>query len=213
MSYVNPNFTPFHPRQINQLENNYTYSRSQANFNNKLNSFPNNNFNFNVSKIISSDQDTSSFNNNITNNYYTNNNNYRNNYNYDEDNEYIPCFILVNNLDEYSKDTFFNFLENERINATDVKVLDRNKLIIKFLDKKARFDFMEDYNNVKQNFIGVEIRYINEEEKERIINNNANKVAHSNSYFNNYINETRNMIQMPKKKTNFQKFIDVFLNL
>ena len=207
------NFTRFHPRQMNQLENNYSYSRSQANFNNKLNSFPSNNFNFNVSKIISSDQDTSSFNNNINNNYYPNNNYYRNNYIYDENNEYLPCFILVTNLDEYSKERFFNFMENERINARDVKVLDKYKLIIKFLDEKTRNDFMENYSNVKQDFIGVEIRYINEEEKDRIINNNANKVAHNNSYFNNYMNETRNMIQMPKKKTNFQKFIDVFLNL
>ena len=90
MSYIknNINFTPFHPRQVNQLENNYTY-RSQANFNNKLNSFSNNNFNFNASKIISNDQETSTFTNNISNNYNT----YNNNYMYDEQNEYAPCFI------------------------------------------------------------------------------------------------------------------------
>ena len=211
MSYIknNINFTPFHPRQINQLENNYTYSRSQANFNNKLNSFSNNNFNFNASKIISNDQETSTFTNNISNNYNT----YNNNYMYDEQNEYAPCFILVNGLDEYSKDTFFNFLENQQINPRNIKVLDKKKMIIQFPDQKTRNKFMEDYTNVKQNFIGVEIRYINEEEKDRIINNNANRMAHSYSYFNNYRNNSNNMIQMPKKKSNYQKFIDVFLNL
>ena len=210
MSYIknNINFTPFHPRQVNQLENNYTY-RSQANFNNKLNSFSNNNFNFNASKIISNDQETSTFTNNISNNYNT----YNNNYMYDEQNEYAPCFILVNGLDEYSKDTFFNFLENQQINPRNIKVLDKKKIIIQFPDQKTRNKFMEDYNNVKQNFIGVEIRYINEEEKDRIINNNANRMAHSYSYFNNYRNNSNNMIQMPKKKSNYQKFIDVFLNL
>ena len=210
MSYIknNINFTPFHPRQVNQLENSYTY-RSQANFNNKLNSFSNNNFNFNASKIISNDQETSTFTNNISNNYNT----YNNNYMYDEQNEYAPCFILVNGLDEYSKDTFFNFLENQQINPRNIKVLDKKKMIIQFPDQKTRNKFMEDYTNVKQNFIGVEIRYINEEEKDRIINNNANRMAHSYSYFNNYRNNSNNMIQMPKKKSNYQKFIDVFLNL
>ena len=210
MSYIknNINFTPFHPRQVNQLENNYTY-RSQANFNNKLNSFSNNNFNFNTSKIISNDQEISTFTNNISNNYNT----YNNNYMYDEQNEYAPCFILVNGLDEYSKDTFFNFLENQQINPRNIKVLDKKKMIIQFPDQKTRNKFMEDYTNVKQNFIGVEIRYINEEEKDRIINNNANRMAHSYSYFNNYRNNSNNMIQMPKKKSNYQKFIDVFLNL
>ena len=211
MSYIknNINFTPFHPRQINQLENNYTYSRSQANFNNKLNSFSNNNFNFNVSKIISNDQETSTFSNNISNNF----NIYNNNYMYDEQNEYAPCFILVSGLDEYTKDIFFNFLENQQISPRNIKVLDKKKIIIQFSDQKSRNKFTEDYNNVKQNFIGVEIKYISEGEKERIINNNANRMSLGNSFFNNYRNDSNNMIQMPKKKSNYQKFWDVFLNL
>ena len=211
MSYIknNINFTPFHPRQINQLENNYTYSRSQANFNNKLNFFSNNNFNFNASKIISNDQETSTFGNNISNNYNT----YNNNYIYDEQNEYAPCFILVSGLDEYTKDIFFNFLENQQISPRNIKVLDKKKIIIQFSDQKSRNKFTEDYNNVKQNFIGVEIKYISEGEKERIINNNANRMSLGNSFFNNYRNDSNNMIQMPKKKSNYQKFWDVFLNL
>ena len=210
MSYIknNFNFTPLHLKKVNQLENSYTYGRSQFNFNNKLNSYSNNNFNFNASKIISNDNETSTFSNNINNNYNTNNNNYE----YDEHKEFAPLFILIEGLDEYSKDTFFNFLENQQISPRYIKVLDK-KIIIQFSDEKSRDNFREEYDKVKQNFIGIKMRYINEYENDRIINNNANRMAHSNSYFNNYRNNSNNMIQMPKKKTNFQKFIDVFLNL
>ena len=212
MSYIknNFNFTPLQLKKVNQLENSYTYGRSQFNFNNKLNSYSNNNFNFNASKIISNDNETSTFSNNINNNY--NYNTYNNNYEYDEHKEFAPLFILIEGLDEYSKDTFFNFLENQQISPRYIKVLDK-KIIIQFSDEKSRDNFREEYDKVKQNFIGIKIRYINEYENDRIINNNANRMAHSNSYFNNYRNNSNNMIQMPKKKTNFQKFIDVFLNL
>ena len=210
MSYIknNFNFTPLHLKKVNQLENSYTYGRSQFNFNNKINSYSNNNFNFNASKIISNDNETSTFSNNINNNYNT----YNNNYEYDEHKEFAPLFILIEGLDEYSKDTFFNFLENQQISPRYIKVLDK-KIIIQFSDEKSRDNFREEYDKVKQNFIGIKMRYINEYENDRIINNNANRMAHSNSYFNNYRNNSNNMIQMPKKKTNFQKFIDVFLNL
>ena len=210
MSYIknNFNFTPLHLKKVNQLENSYTYGRSQFNFNNKLNSYSNNNFNFNASKIISNDNETSTFSNNINNNYNT----YNNNYEYDEHKEFAPLFILIEGLDEYSKDTFFNFLENQQISPRYIKVLDK-KIIIQFSDEKSRDNFREEYDKVKQNFIGIKMRYINEYENDRIINNNANRMAHSNSYFNNYGNNSNNMIQMPKKKTKFQKFIDVFLNL
>ena len=210
MSYIknNFNFTPLQLKKVNQLENSYTYGRSQFNFNNKLNSYSNNNFNFNASKIISNDNETSTFSNNINNNYNT----YNNNYEYDEHKEFAPLFILIEGLDEYSKDTFFNFLENQQISPRYIKVLDK-KIIIQFSDEKSRDNFREEYDKVKQNFIGIKMRYINEYENDRIINNNANRMAHSNSYFNDYRNNSNNMIQMPKKKTNFQKFIDVFLNL
>ena len=212
MSYIknNFNFTPLQLKKVNQLENSYTYGRSQFNFNNKLNSYSNNNFNFNASKIISNDNETSTFSNNINNNY--NYNTYNNNYEYDEHKEFAPLFILIEGLDEYSKDTFFNFLENQQISPRYIKVLDK-KIIIQFSDEKSRDNFREEYDKVKQNFIGIKMRYINEYENDRIINNNANRMAHSNSYFNNYRNNSNNMIQMPKKKTNFQKFIDIFLNL
>ena len=212
MSYIknNFNFTPLQLKKVNQLENSYTYGRSQFNFNNKLNSYSNNNFNFNASKIISNDNETSTFSNNINNNY--NYNTYNNNYEYDEHKEFAPLFILIEGLDEYSKDTFFNFLENQQISPRYIKVLDK-KIIIQFSDEKSRDNFREEYDKVKQNFIGIKMRYINEYENDRIINNNANRMAHSNSYFNNYRNNSNNMIQVPKKKTNFQKFIDVFLNL
>ena len=210
MSYIKNTFTftPFHTRKFNQTDNNYNYNSNQSNFNNKINSFSNNNFNFNASKIISSNQDISSS-NIINNNYYSTNNRTI----YDEPNEYNSYYILVNGLDEDLKETFFNFLENQKINPRDVKVINNYKVIIKFEDQKARSDFVENYNNVINDFIGVEIEFMDEEKKNRIINQNANKIAHSNAYYNNYMNDSLNMVQLPKKKSNFQKFIEVFLNL
>ena len=213
MSYIknNINFTPFHPRQINQVENNYNFSQSQSNFNNKINSFSNNNYNFNASKIISNYQDIHSYNNTTNNNYYSND--YNDTNDYEETNEFNSCYILINGLDEYSKDTFLNFLDNQGINTRDVKVLDKNKIIVKFGDQKSRNEFMNEFNKIKGDFFGIEIRYINEEENNRIINNNANKISHRTSYYNNYMNDSNNMVQLPKKKSNFQKFLEVFLNL
>ena len=214
MSYIknNINFTPFHPRQTNQVENNYNFSQSQSNFNNKINSFSNNNYNFNASKIVSNYQDIPSYNNIINNNnYYSNDYNYTNNN--EELNEFNSCYILINGLDEYSKDTFLNFLDNQGINTRDVKVLDKNKIIVKFGDQKSRNEFMNEFNKIKGDFFGIEIRYINEEENNRIINDNANKISHRTSYYNNYMNDSNNMIQLPRKKSNFQKFLEVFLNL
>ena len=210
MSYIKNTFTftPFHTRKFNQTDNNYNYNSNQSNFNNKINSFSNNNFNFNASKIISSNQDISSS-NIINNNYYSTNNRTI----YDEPNEYNSYYILVNGLDEDLKETFFNFLENQKINPRDVKVINNYKVIIKFEDQKARSDFVENYNNVINDFIGVEIEFMDEEKKNRIINQNANKIAHSNAYYNNYMNDSLNMVQLPKKKSNIQKFIEVFLNL
>ena len=75
---------------------------------------------------------------------------------------------------------------------------------------------MDDYNKVKNSFFGVEIKFIDENEKERIINNNANRVIHNISYTNNYMNNMNNeykMVQLPQNKSNFQKFLDVFFNL
>ena len=213
MSYIknNINFTPFHPRQTNQVENNYNFSQSQSNFNNKINSFSNNNYNFNASKIVSNYQDIPSYNNISNNNYYSNDYNYTNDY--EELNEFNSCYILINGLDEYSKDTFLIFLDNQGINTRDVKVLDKNKIIVKFGDQKSRNEFMNEFNKIKGDFFGIEIRYINEEENNRIINNNANKISHRTSYYNNYMNDSNNMIQLPRKKSNFQKFLEVFLNL
>ena len=210
MSYIKNTFTftPFHTRKFNQTDNNYNYNSNQSNFKNKINSFSNNNFNFNASKIISSNQDISSS-NIINNNYYSTNNRTI----YDEQNEYNSYYILVNGLDEDLKETFFNFLENQKINPRDVKVINNYKVIIKFEDQKARSDFVENYNNVINDFIGVEIEFMDEEKKNRIINQNANKIAHSNAYYNNYMNDSLNMVQLPKKKSNIQKFIEVFLNL
>ena len=209
MSFIksNINFTPIHPKQINQLDNSLILSQTQNNFNNRLNTYSN--YNFNASKIISNYQDLSSNNNNLKNNYYPND--YGNDF--DEIKEFNSCYILIIGLDEYSKDTFLNFIENQRISTRDIKIFDKYKIIIKFLDERARNNFMNEFNKVKQDFIGVEITYINEEENNRLININANKISHRTSYYNNYMNNNSKMIQLPKKKSNFQKFLDVFLNL
>ncbi len=198
------NFTPIHPRQTNNIfESSYIQSQTQSNvplsFPKNINNISNN-YGFKFGTKSNNNFQNFSISNNISN--------------YQSINEYTPCYILVTGLDEYTKNTFNNFLENENISLKDIKTIGRDKIIIKFGDEKNRNDFTQDYNNVIKDFIGVRIQYINEEEKDRIINNNANKVTHSTSYFNNYINnDTNNMILLPKKKSNFRKFWEVFINL
>ena len=204
------NFTPIHPRQTSNIfESNYSQSQSQSNCNNnKIFSFPNNNNTYNSNNYgfkFGSKQYNINPPYSINNNYVSN---------YETINEFSPCFILVTGLDEYTKNTFNNFLENKNISLKDIKIIGRDKIIIQFGDEKNRNDFTQDYNNIRKDLIGVRIQYINEEEKDRIINNNANKVVHNTSYFNNYMNNDKNnMILLPKKKTNFRKFLEVFINL
>ena len=147
----------------------------------------------------------------INNNYFTNN--YINNNYMENNNIYNSCYILITGFDEHSKETLFNFISSKGINPRDIKIIENEKIIIKFLNQRYRNMFIEDFKEVQDTFFGVEIKLINENEKEKIINNNASRVIHNISYSNNYMNNNENMIKYPKNKSNLQKFLDVFLNL
>ena len=186
-------FTPIHTRFNNeQIINSFNY-----NFNNE-----NNQFNFAKNQKSFSG---------INNKYFTNN--YINN-NFEENNNiYNSCYILITGFDEHSKETLFNFINSNGINPRDLKIIENEKILIKFQNERYRNMFIDDYNKVKANFFGVRIQFINENEKERIINNNASRVIHNISYSNNYMNNNESMIKYPKNKSKLQKFLDVFFNL
>ena len=187
-------FTPFHPRYKNDFYNQNLFS-SNTNFNNI---FTNNNYsqNYNHYQDSYSGPNIHSFNNNLNDFNETNN-------------LYYTCYILITGFDEYSEQLLYNFIKTQGINF---KKLENDKILIKFQNQRYRDEFMNEYNKVKDNFFGVEIKFIDENEKERIINNNINRVIHNISYNNNYMDNNTNMIKLPKNKTNLQKFLDVFFN-
>ena len=130
-----------------------------------------------------------------------------------EINSFNPYYILITNLDNYSKELFYNFIAQQGIMSRDLKNIGNNKIIIKFPNQRSRNEFLENYEKVQDNFYGVGIKFIDEKEKDKIINNKANMIIHNISYNNNYMNNDTNMIQLPDNKSNFQKFLDVFLNI
>ena len=190
----NINFTPFHTRFNNEQNTN--------SFNYNLNN-ENNQYNFRKNQ--------NSFSRINNNNYFSNN--YINNNYMENNNMYNSCYILITGFDEHSKETLFNFINSQGINTRDLKILENEKILIKFQNERYRNMFIDDYEKVKDNFFGVKIQFINENEKERLINNNASKVIHNISYSNNYMSNNESMVKYPKNKSNLQKFLDVFFNL
>jgi len=189
----NINFTPFHTRFNNEQNTN--------SFNYNLNN-ENNQYNFRKNQ-----NSFSRINNNYLANNYINNNYMENN------NMYNSCYILITGFDEHSKETLFNFINSQGINTRDLKILENEKILIKFQNERYRNMFIDDYEKVKDNFFGVKFQFINENEKERLINNNASRVIHNISYSNNYMSNNESMVKYPKNKSNLQKFLDVFFNL
>ena len=204
-------FTPLSTRNKNESYNQNIF------YNSNLRNRINNNF---PSKISLNEQNNNQYPNTFSNSKYNNmpNNQFSSfSQNLDEmNNIYNPCYILITKFDYQSKELLYNFISEQNLNSRDVKAVGNDKIIIKFQNQRYRNEFMEDYNKVKNSFFGVEIKFIDENEKERIINNNANRVIHNISYTNNYMNNMNNeykMVQLPQNKSNFQKFLDVFFNL
>ena len=184
-------FTPFRTKYNNEENTNYF----NYNYNNENNQY---NFRRNQNSF-------SGMNNSYLANNYINNN-------IGENSIYSSCYILITGFDEQSKETLLNFIDSKGINPRDLKILEYEKILIKFQNERYRNMFIDDYNKVKDNFFGVKIQFISENEKERIINNNASRVIHNISYSNNYMSN-ENMAKYPKNKSNLQKFLDVFFNL
>ena len=204
-------FTPISTRNKNESFNQNIF------YNSNLRNRINNNF---PSKINLNEQNNNQYPNTFSNSKYNNipNNQFSSfSQNLDEmNNIYNPCYILITKFDYQSKELLYNFISEQNLNSRDVKAVGNDKIIIKFQNQRYRSEFMDNYNKVKNSFFGVEIKFIDENEKERIINNNANRVIHNISYTNNYMNNMNNeykMVQLPQNKSNFQKFLDVFFNL
>ena len=204
-------FTPLSTRNKNESYNQNIF------YNSNLRNRINNNF---PSKISLNEQNNNQYPNTFSNSKYNNmpNNQFSSfSQNLDEmNNIYNPCYILITKFDYQSKELLYNFISEQNLDSRDVKAVGNDKIIIKFQNQRYRSDFVEDYNKVKNSFFGVEIKFIDENEKERIINNNANRIIHNISYTNNYMNNMNNeykMVQLPQNKSNFQKFLDVFFNL
>ena len=205
------NFTPIHASQSkdrfnqNILLNN---SNLKKNFNNNYSY----NLNLNQQNFL---QNQNRFTTNNINSFQNNKVNYENSFNnLSEINSFNPYYILITNLDNYTKESFYNFIAQQGIVSRDLKNIGNNKIIIKFPNQRSRNEFLENYEKVQNIFYGVGIKFIDENEKDKIINNKANMIIHNISYNNNYMNDNdTNMIQLPENKSNFQKFLDVFLNI
>ena len=205
------NFTPIHASQSkdrfnqNILLNN---SNLKKNFNNNYSY----NLNLNQQNFL---QNQNRITTNNINSFQNNKVNYENSFNnLSEINSFNPYYILITNLDNYTKESFYNFIAQQGIVSRDLKNIGNNKIIIKFPNQRSRNEFLENYEKVQNIFYGVGIKFIDENEKDKIINNKANMIIHNISYNNNYMNDNdTNMIQLPENKSNFQKFLDVFLNI
>ena len=204
------NFTPIHASQSNDRFNqNILFNNS--NLNKNLNNNYSYNLNLNQQNFLQNQNRFKIYNNNS---FQSNKANYENSFNnLSEINSFNPYYILITNLDNYSKELFYNFIAQQGIMSRDLKNIGNNKIIIKFPNQRSRNEFLENYEKVQDNFYGVGIKFIDEKEKDKIINNKANMIIHNISYNNNYMNNDTNMIQLPDNKSNFQKFLDVFLNI
>ena len=208
-------FTPINFPQNNKLFKSNHVQKS-LNINQKLNINSSNILNrkhqnkYTQSQNFNSIGNLSYFQNNVIND---NNINIANPKYNEINNIYVTCYILIMKYDKCAKKLLFNFFEQQKLNSGDIKTVGDDKIIIKFQNQIYRNEFINAYNKVKDNFFGVELKFIDEEERDRIVNNAANRTFHRISYNNNFINNESNLIHLPQEKSWFQKFIDVFLNL
>ena len=203
-------FTPIRPRQSNDRFN-QNILLSNSNINDKFKNYYSDKSNLNQQNSI-----------NYQNPFKQNNNNYlksnKINYEYNLDNlneinDLNPYYILITNFDNYTKELLNNFIAQQGIISRNLKNIGNDKIIIKFQNQRSRNEFIKNYEKVQDSFYGVRIKFIDEKEKEIIINNNANRIIHNICYNNNYMNNDINMSQWPEYKSNFNKFLDIFLNL
>ena len=205
------NFTPIHASQSKDRFN-QNILLNNSNLNKNFNNNYSYNLNLNQQNFFQNQNRAKTYNNNFS---QSNKANYENSFNnLTEINSFNPYYILITNLDNYTKESFYNFIAQQGIVSRDLKNIGNNKIIIKFPNQRSRNEFLENYEKVQNIFYGVGIKFIDENEKDKIINNKANMIIHNISYNNNYMNDNdTNMIQLPENKSKFQKFLDVFLNI
>lgn len=196
----------------------YIQKFSSPQFDNQLFN-PNDKFNY-YGRINNSQNISSPFTNN--NIYEFNNNN-----NVNPNNIIKDCYIQVTGFDPWNKPIFEEFLFREGIANNDIKILGNEKIIVTFHGNRQRDQFLNNYQNVKEQFVGVEISYMDENDYQNVINcsNNITKARGINGrendnygygsgdYDNCYGNNGNERVALPQQKTGWQKFLDVFLNL
>lgn len=182
-SYSNLN-SPFHQEKLNNLNNN----KSSSAFDNQLYNNQNNNY--------------------IINNRFSNLNEYQYNLNRNNYNQVQKFYLSITGFDQYTKKTLLKFFERQNISSSDIKTLGNDKFLIIIRGDDNKFRFTNVYNEIREQLMGVEIREISENEFNDSINN---IITRGNMGYDNYdeINET---VSLPQK-SNWQKFLDVFLNL
>ena len=181
------------------------FSKSNANNNaiNKSNLQPVQEYNFNNSNINNYRYDSFQQNPLALNSYGNNN--------------IVNCYILISGFDINQKSLLYNLFESSKIEQRNIKILNKNQIILCFANPTERINFIEKFQNVQDSFIGVKCQFIEENDYNTIVDNNTNLINHNLTYSRsidvngyNYNDET---VECPKKKNKLQKFLDVFFNL
>lgn len=215
----NIKFTPIRRNNRESNSSNMFYSPST----NK-----NNNYKFNYSdnfsnsnSVMRNEQNFNNYFNNYSinskNNYYprkSQNSSYSNFnvYQFNENNiKTSNCYILISGFDNYTRDILNNFLEQQLIGTHDIKTIGNDKMLVKFQGENHRNNFIDKYQTNKEQFLGVVIQYLDENDYNRLINDSVVR-SNNNISYNNYTNNNE-IMQLPRPKSNLQKFLDVLLNL
>lgn len=201
---TNINFLPYKPTSINnnQLQNkNFTlnspfFQEKQNNMNNNINN--------------------SSFDNQLYNNQRNNNtiktqfssiNEYQFNLNKNNSN---PVYLCISGYDEFMKKTLLNFLERQNISNSDIRIIGGDKILITFHYEEKKFQFMRDYQEIREQFIGVDVREIDRNEYNNSINNIVTRGSANMGYDDN--DEINEVLSLPPRRSTWEKFLDVFFN-
>ena len=137
---------------------------------------------------------------------------YNNGYNSNIPENNQTYYILFKIFDNNTKRIFFNFID-QHMTSKDIKTVGEEYIILQFSTTQERNEFINKYNKIKDQFYGINAKYINQDERDKIINLYSNRSYLNKNHNNNYIENNKESIMLPVKKSGFQKFLEVFLNL
>lgn len=128
-------------------------------------------------------------------------------------------YIQFSGFDNNQKKSLYYFLQNYQFEPRNIKQINHDKIILYFPNSYSRNNFIEKYQKIQDNFIGVIVKFLNEDEYNKIVNNNSNMINQNLNFSrNNFMdingfNYTDETSEYPKKKTNLQKFLEVLFNI